>query len=319
MPAEPHHSAHDPSDHAHSHTGASQRRLLFALVLTASYALVEAIGGLWSGSLALLSDAGHMLTDAAALSLAVFAQRVARCPASARNSYGYARAEILGALVNSLLMLAMVGWIAFEALGRLMHPKPVDGLGVMGIAAVGLLINLLAAWLLSADSHNMNSRAALMHVLADLLGSVAAVVAGLVIWATGWLPVDPLLSLLVACLILRSAGQLVLQSSHMLMEGVPAHINLDEIGAALSAQAGVRAVHDLHVWHIGPDSIAMSAHLVIENAHAWPRLLAVCQALLDKEFGIQHVTLQPAWASIPASPAPRTPKRHKHHPPGHSH
>lgn len=288
--------SHDHAHHAHS---ASRRRMALALLLTAGYAVVEAGGGLWTGSLALLSDAGHMLTDAAALGLALFAQLVSRRPASARNSYGYARAEILGALVNSLFMLAMVGWIAFEAIGRLMNPKEVDGVGVMGIAAVGLAVNLLAAWLLSGDSHNMNSRAALMHVLGDLLGSVAAIAAGAVIWLTGWKPIDPILSLLVVLLILRSTWALVLQSSHMLMEGVPAHLDLPAIGRTLAAQPGVQSVHDLHVWHLGPERVALSAHLVIDSAELWPRLLAATQALLAKDYSIDHVTLQPSWRAVP--------------------
>jgi len=239
-----------------------------------------------------------MVTDVAALGLALFAQYVAQRPASSRNTYGYARAEVLGALINSLLMLAMVGWIAMEAIVRLMNPKPVDGIGVMGIAFIGLLVNIVSAWLLAGDSHNMNSRAALMHVLGDLLGSVAAILAGLIIWATGWLPIDPLLSLLVVCLIIRSAWALVLQSSHMLMEGVPAHIDPAQIGNALAKQAGVKSVHDLHIWHLGPARIALSAHVIIDEPTTWPKLLATSQALLSKEFGITHVTLQPVWATV---------------------
>lgn len=313
-------------DHAHHHHAASQRRLILALVFTAGYAVVEAGGGLWAGSLALLSDAGHMVTDAAALGLALFAQVVSRRPASARNSYGYARAEILGALINSLFMLAMVGWIAFEAIGRLMHPQAVNGVGVMGIATVGLVINILCAWVLAGDSHNMNSRAALMHVLGDLLGSVAAIAAGLVIWLTGWAPIDPILSLVVTLLILRSTWALVLQSSHMLMEGVPAHLDLAAIGRALAEQTGVQSVHDLHVWHLGSQRIALSAHLVIGEATLWPRLLAASQSLLAKEYGIDHVTLQPAWTAqtpkgkvIPlAALEAEGEQGHEHHDHGHS-
>ncbi|MGQ5522777.1 cation diffusion facilitator family transporter [Chitinimonas sp. PSY-7] len=291
--------SHEHHDHAHHHHAASRKRMLIALLLTAGYAVVEAVGGLYTGSLALLSDAGHMLTDAAALGLALFAQYIALRPASTSNSYGYARAEVLGALINSLFMLAMVGWIAFEALGRLFNPKDVDGVGVMGIASIGLVVNLIAAWLLSGDSHNMNSRAALMHVLGDLLGSVAAILAGLVIWATGYKPIDPILSLLVVLLILRSTWALVLQSSHMLMEGVPAHLDMQAIGQTLAEQKGVQSVHDLHVWHLGPTRVALSAHLVIETPDSWPRLLAVVQGLLAKDYGIDHVTLQPSWLGMP--------------------
>ncbi|PHV12689.1 cation diffusion facilitator family transporter [Chitinimonas sp. BJB300] len=291
--------SHEHHDHAHHHHAASRKRMLIALLLTAGYAVVEAFGGLYTGSLALLSDAGHMLTDAAALGLALFAQYVARRPVSASNSYGYARAEVLGALINSLFMLAMVGWIAFEALGRLFNPKDVDGVGVMGIASIGLVVNLIAAWLLSSDSHNMNSRAALMHVLGDLLGSVAAILAGLVIWATGYKPIDPILSLLVVLLILRSTWALVLQSSHMLMEGVPAHLDMQAIGQTLAEQKGVQSIHDLHVWHLGPTRVALSAHMVIESPESWPRLLAAIQGLLAKDYGIDHVTLQPSWLGMP--------------------
>lgn len=324
--------SHDHAHHHHDHHAASQRRLLLALLLTAGYAGIEAAGGVWTGSLALLSDAGHMVTDAAALGLALFAQMVARKPASARNSYGYARAEILGALINSLFMLAMVGWIGFEAIVRLLNPTKVDGAGVMVIAAIGLVVNLLAAWALSGDSHNMNSRAALMHVLGDLLGSVAAIAAGLVIWATGWAPIDPILSLLVVLLILRSTWALVLQSSHLLMEGVPAHLDLTAIGKALAGQRGVQSVHDLHVWHLGSVRSALSAHLVIDHADSWPRLLAATQAMLAKDFGIDHVTLQPAWMTTPppgkviplaalesAPPKPHAHDHHAHHDHHHDH
>ncbi|MBV8659927.1 MAG: cation transporter [Burkholderiales bacterium] len=289
--------------HAHRHTPAdhhaSRRRLLVALVLTAGYAVVEACGGIWAGSLALLADAGHMVTDAAALGLALFAQLISIRPASAQHSYGYARAEILGALINSLLMLAMVGWIVFEAIGRLMHPLAVNGLGVTGIAVIGLGINMLSAWLLAGDSHNMNSRAALLHVLGDMLGSVAAVVAGILVWLTHWSPLDTFAAILIALLILRSTWLLVLQSSHMLMEGVPTHLDLSAVGTALASQAGVESVHDLHVWHLGSREIALSAHLVITDASHWPRLLATVQSMLSKQFGIDHVTLQPAWNTPP--------------------
>ncbi|MFC4160783.1 cation diffusion facilitator family transporter [Chitinimonas lacunae] len=301
--------AADPDSHHHHETPppASRRRLVGTLLLTAGYAVIEIGGGLWSGSLALLSDAGHMLTDAAALGIALYAQRVAHRPASAHHSYGYARAEILGALLNSLFMLALVGWITVEALMRLFSPGKVDGIGVMAIAAIGLLVNLGAAWLLSGDSHNMNSRAALLHVLGDLLASVAAIVAGAVIWLTGWQPIDPLLSLLVAGLILRSTWTLVRQSSHMLLEGVPAHVDLAALSERLAAQTGVVAVHDLHVWHIGPEQVALSAHLAINEPEQWPRLLATLQAMLAKDYAIDHVTLQPNWP-LPPPGHPATPR-----------
>ncbi|MDK2127068.1 cation diffusion facilitator family transporter [Parachitinimonas caeni] len=309
--------------HAHSHPhphAASRRRLALALILTGGYAGIEFVGGMWTGSLALLSDAGHMLTDSAALALALFASAWSQRPANSSNSYGYARAEILGALVNSLLMLAMIGWIVFEAIGRLLRPSVVNGGGVMVIAAAGLGVNVLAAWILSGDSHNMNSRAALLHVLGDLLGSVAAIMAGAVIWLTDWRPIDPLLSLLVAMLILRSTWLLIRQSSHMLMEGVPAHLDMEAIGRALAKQPGVQSVHDLHIWHLGPNRIALSAHLVITEPDHWTRLLATCQAMLAKDFLIDHVTLQPSWFTqrsghvIPIIEQAEKPHAHDHAP-----
>ena len=195
--------------HAPSPVSVRERRaLLIALALTASFAVVEVIGGWLAGSLALLSDAGHMVTDVAALSIALFAQRLAQRPPSRRASYGYARAEVLAAFINALIMLAVVVWIAVEAARRLLSPSPVAGVVVIGVAAAGLAVNLVCAWLLSRSS-SLNSRAALVHVLGDLAGSVAALVAGAVITATGWLPIDPLLSLFVAVLILRSTWMLL--------------------------------------------------------------------------------------------------------------
>ncbi|BCL76863.1 zinc transporter ZitB [Jeongeupia sp. HS-3] len=296
------HSHHDHDhgqqghDDGHHHgVGASQKRLLFALVITAGFALVELGGGLWAGSLALISDAGHMFTDSAALLLAVIANVIGRRPADAQQSYGYARAELIGALVNSLAMLALIAWIAVEAVSRLLAPQPVNGGGVMLIAVIGLLVNLVSAWLLSGDSHNLNSRAALIHVLGDLLGSVAAIVAGAVIYFTGWLPIDPILSIAVSLLILRSTWRLLRQSTHELMDGVPSHLNLAEIGQAIAAEPDVIEVHDLHVWPLGGGRVAMSAHLVIDHSEHWPVLLLRLSNLLNARFGIAHSTLQPSW------------------------
>src|SRR5689334_7804984 len=193
---------HDPGhDHAHEHRDdapdAVRRAMAAALALTLAFAGVEAVGGWWAGSLALLSDAGHMITDAAALGLALFAQIVARRPPSARNSFGYARAEVIGAFLNAMFMLLVVLLIGYEAVQRLLTPAPVAGGIVMAIAAAGLAINLVCARLLHAHHGNINSRAAYLHVLADALGSVAALLAGAVVWATGWYPADPLLSFVV--------------------------------------------------------------------------------------------------------------------------
>ncbi len=286
--------------HPHSHDrgpgagGPEWNVLAAALALTALFAIVEAIGGWWAGSLALLSDAGHMVTDVAALSIALIAQRVARRPPSRRASYGYARAEVLAAFINALLMLAVVVWIAIEAVRRLYSPLPVAGGVVILVALAGFAVNLFSAWLL-ARGESLNSRAAFLHVLSDLIASLAALVAGVVITATGWVPIDALLSLLVGALILRSTWRLLKSSVEVLMEGVPAHLSYDEIGSALTRLPGVSAVHDLHVWHMTSERAALSAHLVIRDPSEWPGTLEAAQHLLAERFGIDHVTLQPAW------------------------
>ena len=295
---------HRPShSHTHDHapkSGGVERRVLgAALALTAVFAIVEALGGWWSGSLALLSDAGHMVTDVAALSIALIAQRLAQRPPSGRASYGYARAEVLAAFCNALLMLAAVAWIALEAIRRLFAPAPVAGGVVVVVALAGLAVNVLCAWLLSRGT-SLNSRAALLHVLSDLAASFAALVAGVVISVTGWYPIDPLLSLVVGVLILRSTWRLLRSSVEVLMEGVPAHLSYEEIGRALTHLPGVSAVHDLHVWHMTSERAALSAHIVIRDPVDWPGTLEAAQQLLAERFGIDHVTLQPAWQrSVP--------------------
>jgi cobalt-zinc-cadmium efflux system protein len=259
---------------------------------------VECVGGWLAGSLALLSDAGHMVTDVAALSIALVAQRIAQRPPTRRASYGYARAEVLAAFSNALLMVLVVVWISIEAVRRLLAPTPVAGLAVIGVASAGLVVNLVCAWLLSRG-RSLNARAALVHVLGDLAGSIAALVAGAVIAATGWMPIDPLLSLFVAVLILRSTWLLLKASTSVLMEGVPAHLSYEDIGRALTRVKGVTAVHDLHVWQMNSERCALSAHLLIADPAAWPETLAAAQRVLAQRFGIDHVTLQPSWHSAP--------------------
>jgi cobalt-zinc-cadmium efflux system protein len=292
------HGRHGPA-HAHSHVASADRparqALSRALVLTAVFALVEAAGGWLAGSLALLSDAGHMFTDAAALGLALFAQWIAQRPPSRRASYGYARAEVLAAFINALALLALVVFIAIEAVRRLLVPQPVAGGMVLAIAFVGLMANLGSAWILARAGSSLNARSAMLHVLSDMLGSAAAIVAGAVILFTGWTPIDPILSLAVSLLILRSTWRLLAQSTGVLMEGVPTHLSYDEIGRALAAVRGVVAIHDLHVWHMTSDRVALSAHLLIQESSEWPQTLAAAQRLLAERFGIDHVTLQPDW------------------------
>ena len=288
----------DHSHHHHDHAAPhSQKRLIVALMVTFGFAFIELAGGFWSGSLALISDAGHMMTDSAALLLALIANLIGQRPANAANSYGYARAELIGALINSLTMMALVVWIIVEAVQRLLNPQPVNGLGVMVIAIIGLLVNVISAWQLSHDHDNLNSRAALIHVLGDLLGSVAAIAAGAVIYFTGWKPIDPILSIAVALLILRSTWALLSKSTHLLMEGVPEGVNLEQLGEKLAATPGIKEVLDLHVWNIGGQRTALSAHLLIATPDLWPTLILQINTMLARDYGIDHVTLQPAWLS----------------------
>lgn len=284
------HAAHEHHEHAHSgHNGT----LLVALLLTLSFAGIEALAGWWSGSLALLSDAAHMLTDSSALGLAAAAAWLARRPPSLLHSYGLARAEVLAALANSLLMLVLIGFIVDEAIGRIATPRDIAGGTVIGVGVIGLIINLIVAWILHRGEQTLNSRAALLHVLGDALGSVAAIAAGVVIVMTGWTPIDPLLSLFVAVLIGISALRLLREVMHVLMEGVPLHIRLDAVGHDLAALDGVLRVHDLHVWTLSSGTIALSAHLEIHNLHDWPDILAAARKVMDTRHGIRHLTLQP--------------------------
>jgi cobalt-zinc-cadmium efflux system protein len=286
------HSSHAAHHHGPA-PGRSRRLLLIALGLTLSYSGVEAAAGWWAGSLALLGDAGHMLTDSLALGLAAGAAALALKPPSRRHSYGYGRAENLAALLNALLMVLLVGIVTAEAIERLLEPQPVRGGAVTIVAVVGLIVNVIAAWLLAGGRDNLNVRAALIHVLGDLLGSVAALVSGVVIVYTGWTTIDPLLSIFIVLLILVSSLRILREALHTLMEGVPLHLDMDEIGRSLAEIPGVRAVHDLHIWSLSADRTALSAHLVVDDMAGWTPVLGQVAALLEERFGIQHTTLQP--------------------------
>jgi cobalt-zinc-cadmium efflux system protein len=287
--------AHLDGDASHGHTieGRSQKSLALALGMTLLFALVEVVTGFISNSLALISDAGHMVTDAAALGLALLAQLIARRPPSARHSFGFVRAEALAAFVNSLAMLLLVGWIAYEAAQRLAHPEAVQGGVVFVVATLGACINIFVAWVLSRGEQNINTRAALVNVLGDLLGSAAAIAAGAIIHFTGWVRIDPILSIFVSLLILKSTAGILRESYHFLMEGVPAQIDYIRVGADLAAVPGVSSVHDLHVWDMSPGQPALIGHVQIGNLEAWPAVLDAAKAMLRERHGIDHVTLQP--------------------------
>ncbi|MHB1333256.1 MAG: cation diffusion facilitator family transporter [Sulfuriferula sp.] len=287
------HHDHDHAHHGHSHHHHGSGGLGIAFWLTLGFAAVEAGGGWWAGSLALISDAGHMLIDALALGLAAFAGWLALRPASYRHSYGLVRAEVVAALVNSVLMLALMVGIVWEAIARLNAPQPVHGGTVMVIASIGLVVNIFVAYQLSRGEQTLNVRAALLHVLGDMLGSVAALIAGAVIYFTGWLPIDALLSLFVVALILVSSIRLLREALHILMEGVPKNLDLPEVGLAMAQTAGVTSVHDLHIWTLASGKVSLSAHLEIPTMQDWPGILHATQKMLHDRFDIDHVTLQP--------------------------
>jgi len=267
--------------------------LYAALAITAGFAILEATAGWLFGSLALLSDAGHMFSDATALGLAGMAAWIARRPAGARHSYGLARAEIVAAFVNSLVLLAVAVLIFVEVVSRLLEPTPVQGMGVALVAAMGLLVNLGVIYLIGRGEQDINTRAATLHVFGDLIGSVAALTAGAVIHFTGWQPIDPLLSIVIALLILAATLRLLREAVHVLMEGVPAGIQLREVGMALAQVPGVHSVHDLHIWTIASGQVALSAHLDVEDLGRWPQVLEEARRAARRRFGIEHVTLQP--------------------------
>ncbi|MBI3546700.1 MAG: cation transporter [Gammaproteobacteria bacterium] len=287
------HSAHH--DHRPATHGGTWR---WALLLTLGFALVEAFGGWWFGSLALLGDAGHMFSDAVALGLAAIAAWISRRPPSAQHSYGLMRAEVIAALLNSLLMLAVVIGIVVEAIRRFQQPHAISGAAVMGIAFIGLVINIVVALVLSREQHDMNTRAALLHVIGDLLGSVAALIAGAVIYYTGWLPIDPILSLVICALILYSTVRLLRDALHVLMEGVPPHLDLRAVGKSMAGVSGVSSVHDLHIWMLSSGMPALSAHVVLQRMTDWTGILHELRDLLRRRYAIDHVTLQPEVASV---------------------
>jgi cobalt-zinc-cadmium efflux system protein len=218
---------------------------------------------------------------------------VARRPASPRHSYGLRRIETLAGLINGLSMLPVVALIGWHAVDRLIDPQPVQGDLVMVVAGIGLAVNLVVAWMLSRGTGDMNTRGALLHVMGDALGSVAALASGVVIHYTGWYPIDALLSLLICALILVSTFGLLRTAAHMLLEGVPEALSLPDVGRAMAEVAGVRSVHDLHIWSLDSNHVALSAHVVLRHGGEWPRVLAALRAVLHSRFDIDHVTLQP--------------------------
>jgi cobalt-zinc-cadmium efflux system protein len=286
--------------------------LRLAAALTLGFAALEALGGWWTGSLALVSDAGHMLGDGAALALAALAGWMARRPPSGRHSYGLGRAEIFAAAVNGVALLAIAAAIAYEAVARFGQAREILGAAAAGIAVAGLAVNLAIMKWLAPHGHDINARAAALHVLGDALGSVAALASGIVIAATGWTRIDSIASLFICALIAVLSLRLLRESLHALMEGTPLHLSAEAVGMEMARQEGVVSVHDLHVWTLSGSRVALSAHVVVSDLARWDRTLHQLQHLLRERFGIEHVTLQPERAAPAvvrvAAPPPRNRK-----------
>jgi cobalt-zinc-cadmium efflux system protein len=293
------HSSDQGPTHDHAHDAGDARgtndlrRLAITLALASAYMVAEAVAGLAANSLALLADAGHMLSDVGALALSLFAIWFARRPPDAKRTFGYYRAEILAALLNGATLLAISLFIFVEAYQRLRNPPAVQGALLMGVAVGGLAVNLAGLWILrGGKDQNLNVRGAWLHVLTDTFGSVGAIVAGVLVWARGWNWADPAVSVLIGLLVVYSSWSLLKASVAVLMESTPRGIDLDEVRDAMRAVPGVGAVHDLHVWTITRGIDSLSAHVVASGPVRKPTLLAELRRVVRDRFGIDHVTLQ---------------------------
>ncbi|HLL57390.1 MAG TPA: cation diffusion facilitator family transporter [Rubrobacteraceae bacterium] len=282
--------AHGEHDHGR---GADRRALAVVFVLTTAFMAIEVVGGLVTGSLALLADAGHMLSDSFSLGLALFAVWLAGRPATPNRSFGYKRAEILAALVNGATLVAISIWIFVEAYQRLWEPPEILGGWMLAVAILGLLVNVAGALILSrSGGESLNLQGALRHVVADILGSVGVIAAAIVILATGWRYADPLISVLIGLLVLGSSWRLLRESTNILLEGTPRGVDAGEVGRKMAGADGVQEVHDLHIWTITSGFPALAAHVLVghdEDCHARRREL---EDLLKQEYGIEHTTLQ---------------------------
>ncbi|MFK7992230.1 MAG: cation diffusion facilitator family transporter [Sandaracinaceae bacterium] len=293
------HGHHEPGNHGHTHghgaptSGRARRALTIALAITTLFMGVEVVVGLWSGSLALLADAGHMLNDAVALALSLVVSWIAARPRTARLTYGYRRAEVMGALANAVTLSVVGVFIIIEAVERVQTPAEVRGIGMLGTASAGLVVNLVSAWFLSrAGGDSINVRAALFHVLADALGSVAAILAGVCILWFGWQLADPIASMVISVFILVGAFRLLRDTTSVLMQAAPSRLDAREIEQTIVETPGVSGVHDLHLWQLVPDVPVLTAHVVLEpGAHGTDVARRVGERLA--ELGVTHTTIQP--------------------------
>ncbi len=282
-------------EHVQEANNKNLKRVMVALVLTGAFMVVEIVGGIISGSLALLADAGHMLTDTMALALAAMAFHVSKRPPDGRLTFGYQRFQILAAFVNGLSLLAIVGWILVEAVNRFINPNEILAETMLVVAAAGLIVNLVSfAVLHTGDRENLNIRGAALHVAGDLLGSVAAIVAAIVILYTGWLLIDPILSVAVAALILKSAWSLVKRSAHILLEGAPEWLNTRTMQDRIVAGVpGVGEIHHVHIWGLTPQQLMLTMHMSLaDGTNGQADIVRKVKAFLRDEYGIGHATIE---------------------------
>ena len=299
------HAGHDHAGHSHAPTvsAGNERVVLTGFLLTAGFMIAEVIAGLLSGSLALIADAGHMLTDAAALLLAWAAFRFGRRASDGKRTFGYMRLEVVAGLINAVTLFALVGWIIFEAIQRFMTPHEVLAGPMFVVAVLGLLVNVTVFFVLSrGEKEHVNIRGAMVHVVGDLLGSVAAIAAAIVIWVTGWMPIDPILSVLVSLLVLRSAWKLFGNSLHILMEGTPGNVVVEDLGPALVAEIpGLDAVRHIHVWSITSGKPVATLEIALQPGADPGTVTQAVKDALSAEYGITHATVEIVWD--PAAPS----------------
>ena len=290
------HEGHGDHDHAHDLRGAGKRSLIIALTLITTYMFAEVVGGVLSGSLALIADAGHMLTDALAIVMALIAMWIADRAASAERTFGYQRAEVLAAMINVAALWLIAGWIVFEAYHRAFREEVhIDGVPVLIVGTGGLLVNIVAAWVLHRSSqHSMNVEGAFQHVIADLLGSVGVIISAVLVLAFEWTVADPILSVVIAVLILLGSRHLMYTVFNVLLEGTPAHVDVYKLCKDLEDMDGVTLIHDVHVWTITSGNEAFSSHILIDPAYQGDvgEMLAGMQDMVHNDFGIKHVTIQ---------------------------
>lgn len=277
------------------HNASNMRRVVLALILTGTFMVVEVVGGILSGSLALLADAGHMLTDTMALALAAVAFHVSQRPPDGKLTFGYQRFQILAAFVNGLSLILIVGWILFEAIHRFITPKDVLGPTMLMVASAGLVVNIVAfAILHTGDQENLNIRGAALHVAGDLLGSIAAIVAAIVIIYSGWMTIDPILSIVVAMLILKSAWVLVTRSAHVLLEGAPEWLDVDQMQTkVVTMLPAVAEIHHVHVWGLTQQDLMLTMHVRLRDETSNPTtVIRDVKSLLHEDYGIGHSTIE---------------------------